>query len=95
MSREAWGDEGNVPENGRDTATYQELLSIRAKFGKSVKHRDIFRVPARVERRPEGWFIAITFPGAEVSLFYGEEKPLLAESPISLILEYTVPDEVV
>lgn len=33
MSREAWGDEGNVPESGRDTAIYQELLGIRAKFG--------------------------------------------------------------
>lgn len=57
-----------------------------------MKHRDIFRVFARVEHKPEGWYIIITFPGAEVSLFYGEEKPLLTESPINLILEYTVPD---
>lgn len=57
-----------------------------------MKHRDIFRVPARVERKAEGWYITITFPGAEVSLFYGEEKPLLTESPINMILEYTVPD---
>lgn len=31
MSLGAWGDEGNVPENGKDTAVYQELLSLRVK----------------------------------------------------------------
>lgn len=31
MSLGAWGDEGNVPENGKDTAIYQELLALRVK----------------------------------------------------------------
>lgn len=31
MSLEAWGDEGNVPENGKDTAIWQELLALRVK----------------------------------------------------------------
>lgn len=34
MSLEAWGDEGNVPANGRDTAIYQELVDLRAKVQK-------------------------------------------------------------
>lgn len=34
MSREAWGDEGNVPEHGRDTAAYQELSAIRGRLHK-------------------------------------------------------------
>lgn len=34
MSLEAWGDEGNVPENGRDTAIYQELCALRVKVQK-------------------------------------------------------------
>jgi len=34
MSREAWGDEGNVPEHGRDTAAYQELCEIRDRLHK-------------------------------------------------------------
>lgn len=57
-----------------------------------MKHRDIFRVPARVKQGLTGWQVILTFPGAEVALDYGNEKPLLTESPINLILEYTVPD---
>lgn len=34
MSREAWGDEGNVPEHGRDTAAFQELSAIRDRLHK-------------------------------------------------------------
>jgi hypothetical protein len=58
-----------------------------------VKRRDIFRVPARVKHiEGLGWTVILTFPGAEVNLHYGDEKPLITESPISLVLEYTVPD---
>ena len=31
MSKDAWGDEGNVPSHGRDTAVYQELVELRKK----------------------------------------------------------------
>ena len=34
MSREAWGDEGNLAENGRDTAIYQELCELRERVHK-------------------------------------------------------------
>lgn len=34
MSLGVWGDEGNVPENGKDTAIYQELAALRVKFAK-------------------------------------------------------------
>lgn len=37
MSLGAWGDEGNVPENGKDTAIYQELLDLRVKVAKWQK----------------------------------------------------------
>lgn len=39
MSLEAWGDEGNVPENGRDTAMYQDLIAVRTRFEKWMKDR--------------------------------------------------------
>lgn len=59
-----------------------------------MKRRDIFRIPARLKHSEvTGWSIILTFPGAEVSLNYGDEKPLLTESPINLVLEYTVPDD--
>ncbi len=32
MSLEAWGDDGNPPEHGRDTAIYQELQQVRYKL---------------------------------------------------------------
>ena len=32
MSAEAWGDEGNIPVNGEDTAIFQELLTVRTHF---------------------------------------------------------------
>ena len=57
-----------------------------------MKRRDIFRVPARIKQINGLWEVILTFPGAEVSLHYGEEKPLITESPINLVLEYTVPD---
>ena len=34
MSLEAWGDEGNVPQHGRDTAAFQELSTIRDRLHK-------------------------------------------------------------
>lgn len=34
MSLEAWGDEGNVPQHGRDTAAFQELSVIRDRLHK-------------------------------------------------------------
>jgi len=34
MSLGAWGDEGNVPANGKDTAIYQELCDLRVKVQK-------------------------------------------------------------
>lgn len=34
MSGEAWGDEGNVPEHGRDTAAFQELCEIKDRLHK-------------------------------------------------------------
>ena len=34
MSLEVFGDEGNVPANGEDTAVYQELASIYDKYAK-------------------------------------------------------------
>ena len=34
MSLEAWGDEGNVPQHGRDTAAFQELSAIRDRLHK-------------------------------------------------------------
>lgn len=57
-----------------------------------MKRRDIFRVPARVKKTDPGWTVILTFPGAEVSLHY-DEKPLITESPITLVLEYTVPED--
>jgi hypothetical protein len=32
MSLEAWGDEGSVPANGKDTAIYQQLCDLRRKL---------------------------------------------------------------
>lgn len=32
MSREAWGDEGDVPERWEDTAIYQDFHAFRNKF---------------------------------------------------------------
>jgi hypothetical protein len=32
MSLGAWGDEGNVPESGKGTAIYQELIDLRLKM---------------------------------------------------------------
>lgn len=34
MSLEAWGDEGDVPQHGRDTAAFQELSAIRNRLHK-------------------------------------------------------------
>lgn len=34
MSREAWGDEGNIPANGHDTAVYQELRELENRVRK-------------------------------------------------------------
>ena len=34
MSLEAWGDEGDVPHHGRDTAAYQELSALRDRLHK-------------------------------------------------------------
>jgi hypothetical protein len=34
MSLEAWGDEGDVPTHGRETAAYQELSVIRDRLHK-------------------------------------------------------------
>ena len=34
MSLEAWGDEGNVPSHGRETAAFQELSAIRDRLHK-------------------------------------------------------------
>ena len=34
MSREAWGDEGNVAESAYDTAMYQEFADVRAAIKK-------------------------------------------------------------
>lgn len=78
-----------------------------------MKRRDIFRVPARVQRRisPEivwkdangnekrqpavdkGWFVIVTLGDTDYAFSYGDEKPLITESPITLVLEYTVPEE--
>lgn len=57
-----------------------------------MKHRDIFRVPARAIRKEAGWEVIVTFPGAEVAFHYGERKPQITEPIINLVLEYTVPD---
>lgn len=37
MSLEAWGDEGDVPERGTDTAIFQELYAVYEKYGKWLK----------------------------------------------------------
>lgn len=34
MSLGVWGDEGDVPANGKDTAIYQELCDLRVKIQK-------------------------------------------------------------
>lgn len=34
MSLEAWGDEGDVPQHGRDTAAFQELSVLRTRLHK-------------------------------------------------------------
>lgn len=34
MSLEAWGDEGDVPQHGRDTAAFQELSALRNRLHK-------------------------------------------------------------
>lgn len=34
MSLEAWGDEGLVPQHGRETAAFQELSAIRDRLHK-------------------------------------------------------------
>lgn len=34
MSLEAWGDEGDVPQHGRETAAYQELSKLRDRLHK-------------------------------------------------------------
>lgn len=34
MSREAWGDEGDVPQHGCETAAFQELSKIRDRLHK-------------------------------------------------------------
>lgn len=75
-----------------------------------MKHRDIFRVPARVERRSKiakawksgnetrsesedlGWFIVITLGAQEFSFLHGDDKLVLSEPQVNLIIEYTVPD---
>lgn len=46
MSLSVWGDEGDVPVNGRDTAIYQELAPIYDKFAKwLVKYQKDFSGP--------------------------------------------------
>lgn len=51
MSLEAWGDEGNVPENGKDTAIYQELLALRVKVAVWQKsNRNDFANDDQLER---------------------------------------------
>ncbi len=55
-----------------------------------MKHRDIFRVPARIERRKDGWFMILTLGTIEHSFAYGDEKPALVEPNVNLIIEYTV-----
>lgn len=75
-----------------------------------MKHRDIFRVPARIERRSRiaeahkvageavstnedlGWFIVVDLGGKEFAFHHGDDKIILGNSTIALILEYTVPD---
>lgn len=37
MSLGAWGDEGDMPANGRDTAVYQELVDLRVR---AIKWRE-------------------------------------------------------
>ena len=34
MSREAWGDEGNVPDNAEDTAMLQDFRDIMQRYKK-------------------------------------------------------------
>jgi hypothetical protein len=37
MSIEAWGDEGNVSDNGKDAAIYLELLELRVRLARWQK----------------------------------------------------------
>lgn len=46
MSLEAFGDEGNVPANGKDTAIYQELAVIYGSFSEWwIKNKRYFSGP--------------------------------------------------
>jgi hypothetical protein len=51
MSLEAWGDEGNVSESGKDTAIYQELLDLRVRLAKWQKSNlNDFANAAQIEK---------------------------------------------
>jgi hypothetical protein len=51
MSLEAWGDEGNVSESGKDAAIYLELLDLRVRLAKWQKsNMNDFANDAQIER---------------------------------------------
>ena len=58
MSLEAWGDEGDVPTNGKDTAIYQELAPIYSayckwliKYGKEFAGPDEEKLAGEVDQK--------------------------------------------